>query len=74
MVIYGGLFISKIKKNCQSDREWSQCIMNGHFDGSRPVLPVKGSIDTMLNVDGDFDRYGDRDITCEQTSKRRVIK
>ena len=36
--------------------------------GVQPILPVKVSvsIDTMLNVDSDFDRHGDGDFTCKQ--------
>ena len=34
--------------------------------GVQPILPVKVSVttDPMLNYDGDFDGYDDRDVWC----------
>ena len=35
--------------------------------GVQPNLPIKLSIDTMLDFDSDFDGHGDGDVSCKQT-------
>ena len=39
------------------------------FDGQSFIFPDKVSvtIDTMLNLDGDFNGHGDGDVTCKHT-------
>ena len=39
--------------------------------GVQPIFSIKVSvtINTMLNIDGDFDGHGDDDVTCKQTLK-----
>ena len=37
--------------------------------GVQPNVPIKVSIDTMLDFDSDFDGHGHADVSCKQTSR-----